>query len=531
MNETTRHAKELSEVQGREISRAFRAQRVRAIWTLELVSRLSTNPSAETEGDVLMLTFSGIYQTILDDATEELDVEGARLSAKTWTLSEKVRRSCLAHPGIWWLICRYSGTETENQLRPVFVDVCRKQGTELVWHDDESAYWFPEVDGKISKVFAFGLRTQSKDQRYAKIRGSGFAGVWNDQAEETPEDIGTEIRALLRQPGYPHQLIFSPNPPDEEHFLADQFPEDGEVAGRKYYRLSLYDNRHNLSPGTIERLEKAYPSTHVKHKSLIQGQRGPNITGAPVYEYAFLRELHVRPVQVDLESPLLEGIHCGQKHPVWVAAQRTYVGGLVVLGSLIGKKMFLDDFLPMVQSYRARWFTGVSAVQTCCDPPPALGSEGVRFSNIATLKDFGFAPVWAKNSNAPDVREAIIQSLGGMMKRRHGTQQAFAISNDPSRFLMASQVVVKQSKLVVDSLEGSYVWDENLVSVANKKFRQPRTDELIEGAMRCMENITANFCALKLTDAERDRQEAEQQQRDAALQRPGPNSEHGWLAH
>ncbi len=476
-----------------------------------------------------MLTFNGIHQELLDDETEELDAEGARMSGKTWTISEKIRRSCLKHPGIWWLICRYSGTETENQLRPQFIQVCRRQGTEPEWHDDESAYWFPEKAGKVSKVFAFGLRTQSKDQRFAKIRGSGFAGVWNDQSEELPEDICTEMRALVRQPGFPHQLIFSPNPPNEEHALADQFPDDQDLPGRKYYRLSLYDNRHNLDKGTIEKMEMAYPPTHAKHKSLILGMRGPNITGTPVYEHAFVRTLHVTPVQVDLDSPVLEAVHFGQKHPVWVAAQRTYFGGLQIAGSIIGKKMFLDDFLPVVQRYRSEWFRGARSVQTCCDPPPAKGAEKIRFSNIAILKEFGFTPVWSQKSTAPDAREAIIQSIGGMMKRRHGSHQAFAVNSDPSRFLMASNAVVKQTKMFVDSLEGSYVWDENLVSVENKKVRQPKQDALIEGSMRCLENIISNFCALKITDAEREEQEAQAKMRDAAQQTNLGPVEHGWM--
>ncbi len=457
-------------------------------------------------------------------------MEGARLSAKTWTISEKLRRSCLKNAGIWWLMSRYSGTETDNQLRPQFIQVCRKQGMEPEWNNDESAYHFPEVNGQISKVFAFGLRTQSKDQRYAKIRGSGFAGVWVDQAEELPEDIGTEIRALLRQPGHPHQLILSPNPPNEDHFLADQFPDDVDLPGRKLYRLSLYDNRHNLDKGTIEKMEMAYPVTHAKYKSLILGQRGPNITGTPVYEHAFLRSLHVAATQFDTDAPLLEAIHFGQKHPVWVAAQRTYFGGLNVLAGIIGKRMFLDDFLPIVQRYRGQWFRGHSGVMTCTDPPPAIGAEDVRFSNIAILKEFGFAPTWMPNSNAPDAREAIIQSIGGMMKRRHGNNQAFMLNTDPSRFLMASTLVVKQTKLMADSLEASYVWDDNLVSVSNKKVRQPRTDELIEGSMRCLENIVANFCALKITDAEREEQDMKNRERDAANGRGIGASQHGWMS-
>ncbi len=476
-----------------------------------------------------MLKFQGIHQEILDDETPELDVEGARMSGKTWTLCEKVRRSCLAHPGIWWLVSRYSNTETENQLRPQFVKVCRAQGTEPEWNSDESAYWFPEKDGQVSKVFAFGLRTQSKDQRFAKIRGSGFAGVYLDQAEEIPEDIGTEVRALVRQPGFPHQLIFSPNPMSEDHFLADQFPDEQDLPGRKYYHLSLYENRHTLDAGTIEKMEAAYPITHAKHRSLILGLRGPNITGTPVYEHAFLRALHVQPVQLDTDSPLLEAIHFGQKHPVWVAAQRSYFGGLTILGSIIGKKMFLDDFLPIVQKHRAEWFSQAKGVKTCCDPPPNKGAEDVRFSNIAILKECGFKPVWTANSNAPDVRESIIQSIGGMMKRRHGINQAFQVSADPSRFLMASTTVIKHTKMFVDSIEGSYVWSENLVSVSNKKVRQPKEDDLIEGSMRCLENIVSNFCALQITDEERERRRIDQRLNQGAPRSGG--GPYAWLGY
>lgn len=440
-----------------------------------------------------MLTFQGIHQQILDDETGELDVEGARMSGKTWTISEKIRRSCLKHPGIWWLCCRYSGTETENQLRPQFRQVCQMQGTPIDWHDDESAYWFPEVGGKTSKVFAFGLKTQSKDQRYAKIRGSGFNGVWNDQSEELPEDIGTEIRALLRRPDYPYQLIFSPNPPDEEHFLADQFPDDQDEPGRKYYRLSLYDNRHNLKPDTIEKLEKAYPQTHAKHKSLILGLRGPNIVGTPIYENAFDRDRHVSPLRFDRNSDLLEAFHAGQHHPAWLVAQRSPFGGIHLLAGIIGKKLFLEDFLPLVDRYRAEWFDGAKSL-ICTDPPPSEG-ETLRYTSINIMREHKMLLRWRENSNSPDVRETVIQTLGGMMKRRLGAGEGFIVNADESRWLMASHSKIKQTKLFVDSLEGSYVWDDNLVSVGNKRVRQPKVNQWLEGLQRDLENIILNFCA------------------------------------
>ena len=468
-----------------------------------------------------MLEFQGIHRDILDDETGEIDVEGARMCGKTWVLSAKVLKSCDDQPGIWWLINRYSGTETENQLRPVFLEVASRMDLpKPKWESNESCYYLPEKNGKQSKIFAYGLKTQAKESRFSKVRGSGVGGLWNDQTEELPEDIGTECRALLRQPGYRHQLLFSPNPPDEEHWLADQFPDHENLPGRKYYRLSLYDNRHNLPADSIEKLERAYPKTHAKHKSLILGMRGPNVTGVPVYSGLFDRLLHVRAVRWQGEL-LLEAIHAGRHHPTWIAAQRSPLGGLELLGGILGKRMFLEDFLPLVDRYRSEWFEGHTPLKywTCSDPPPSQDEEGdhLRYSIINVLRDHGLRPRYRVNGNAPDVREATIQHIGTQF-RRHG---GLAISDDPSRWLMVSSVVTKTTKLFLDALEGSYVWDENVVSVGNKKVRQPRDDQWLEGWMRCLENIALNFSAGQIRPADAKPREA--QAYDV------PNSPNSWM--
>ncbi len=471
------------------------------------------------------MEFKGVHAEIMADKTGEIDVEGARMSGKTYTISAKVWQSCQDNPGIWWLICRYSGTETDDQLRPIFMKVCRLMGEAPTWNGDEACYEFENG----SKVFAYGLKTQSKDQRFAKVRGSGFAGVWNDQSEELPEDIGTEIRALVRQPDYPHQLIFSPNPPNEEHFLADQFPDDKDFPDRKYYSISLHQNAHNLPPDTIRKLEAACPPTHAKHKSLILGQRGPNVTGVPVYEGAFDRNLHVVPTEYDPTSPILEAFDYGKHHPTWVAAQLTYFGGLNLLGGIIGKRLFLDDFLPMVEKARADWF-GENAIVKSCGDAQVGAEEGIRVTNAKILAEAGITLRWRENSNAPDVREAVIQQIGAMMRRRSGNVQSYRVNADPSRWLMASHSVVKQSKYFVDSLEGSFVWDENYVSVGNKTIRQPKFDQWLDGLQRCQENIVLNFISGKMTAAER----ADKLRRQKVAMNRGSNgasntSPNGWM--
>ncbi len=448
------------------------------------------------------LKFSGVHAHILQDTSPEIIVEGARMCAKTYDCCAKVRNLCIDYPGIWTLICRFSGTETANQLRPIFSDICRRMGPPFpVWDGEESAYLFPEKNGHVSKVFAYGLKSQSRDERYAKIRGSGVSILFNDQHEEMPEDIATEMRALLRQPGYPHQLILAANPFPEDSFIADQFPEDADLPGRKRYALSLYDNAHNLQAKDIEQLERTYPPTHARYKSLILGQRGVNIVGTAIYEGAFIREKHLVNFEYDKTRPLLECIQSGQHHPSWLIGQRNYWGGLDILGALIGKWMYLDQFLPLVRQFRSAWFEPDAIIKTCCDTPPEIGRQ--RHTNIEAMKDAGFHPTYKLNGTAPDVRESLIQDIFAALRKegRYGIR----ILSDPTRFRMASKLIVKNHGFVVDGFESAYVWDANLVSVGNKKVRQPRETEWINGAQRCVENIWLNFCDEKMSDYEKDR--------------------------
>lgn len=486
----------------------------------------------------MAVEFRGIHEAFLADTTAQICLEGARYSGKTWACSAKVIQSCLDHPGIHWLICRYSNEETKTKVRPVFEQMCLRMGVTVEWHNDEEAFWFPPVAGKISKAFAYGLKAQTKTLELAKVRGLEMGGIWNDQSEEMPQAITEELPFGTRQQGYPHQVLYSPNPPSEDHYLTDMFPEecapsnpDRPFAHRAYYCVSLYDNKHNLAPGKIEELEAAYPSTHPKHKSLILGLRGPNVVGVPVYDHAFVRKDHIAPMQFDASAPVLEAIFEGQHHPTWLALQRDYFGGLRILAGIMGKRLFLDDFLPIVQKHRSEWFKGAD-FQTCCVPPPGgAGAEDSRFTNIALLKDYGFAPVFHPYANAPDVREATIQGIASLMKRRHGTSQGFLVNADPHRFLMASVIVIKQSKFLLDGLEAAYVWDEHFVSVAQKKVRQPKTDEWIDGAQRCLENIVLNFCASQMSDAEREDRAAKAMERDARHRGGVSYSEHGWLGY
>ena len=190
---------------------------------------------------------------------------------------------------------------------------------------------------------------------------------------------------------------------------------------------------------------------------------------------------------------LLEAVHSGQHHPVWIAAQLSQTGGLELLGGMLGKRMFTEDFMPVVNRYRLEWFDPKDdESKMCSDPPPNAQDFGARFTSLDILRNLGYNPRYKANANAPDVREAVIQSIATLMRQYGG----LTINNDPSRWLTVSSIATKQSKSLLDAFEGSYVWDNNLVSVANKRVRQPKTDEWLDGWMRCVENIVLNFCTV-----------------------------------
>ena len=92
----------------------------------------------------------GPVAEFLTDETRHLDLEGAIRSGKTTAALWKVLDSCLAHPGIHWLICRYTDGETKSLLRPVWERVCVEAGVPIVWNSQARYYELPNG----SRVYA-----------------------------------------------------------------------------------------------------------------------------------------------------------------------------------------------------------------------------------------------------------------------------------------------------------------------------------------------------------------------------------------
>ena len=450
-----------------------------------------------TEPDTLRMVWHGPVAEFFTDETEQIDLEGAIRSGKTTVALWKVLSSCLAHPGIHWLICRYSDDDTRTKLKPVWERICVEAGVPIRWIADQRRYELPNG----AWVFCFGLKAQDLTLRYSKFRGVTLASIYCDQTEELPFDVYEELLGRLSQIGMPHQILLSPNPMEEDSWLAREFPEANHIRHRKYLRVSIYDNAHNLDRDTIERLERAYPPGHAKHRPMLLGMRGLNVIGQPVYgaldphqpeTAAFQRSRHERPLELDLNLPLYESIDYGKHHPCVVWAQYTPWADLRVLGGVMGHHMYLEDFAPIVQQYRARWFAKANEVLTCCDPAGSHNnSQGLRQNGVKVLEDHGFAPIWLQDSNSPAIRLAMVERIAGHMRRRSPTGESFGIDRD--RWMRVSATHAVQHRFLADGCEAGYVWDAHLISVGNKQMRRPKKDGWYEHGQNCLEYVAHNF--------------------------------------
>lgn len=462
----------------------------------------------------MQLEFRGQHLAFLTDQTPEILVEGSLSSGKTTVAVWKELEAAKKHPGIWILITRWTDDAVKTLLKPAIEQLARIHGTELAWNNSENFYLCPNG----SRIFAFGLKTQSSDplQKYSKIRGLPVSRILLDQAEQAPKDLAGELRFRLRPDiearlkgiSYPTQLTYLANPVNDTHWLATEFPTSQKHKGRILYTLSLLDNAHVLPETMVQSLLTDYPPEHPLHATKILGLRGLTVIGDPVYENLFDRTVHVKPLSLLSDGTLVEAFEVGKHNPVWIIGRRTFHGGLALLGGILCKHQSLDDFIATVNRYRSDWFPGMT-IKTCTSPMGETGAKsGNRYTLMNLLRAHKFAPRYRESGNAPDVQIALIEEISARLRRRVAArEEAITINADPTRWLqMPPDGTVDEKPFLTFAFEGGYTWDDHVVSVANKELRQPREDDEYSNAMRCVENIVLNFFVGQKTEEQQQEQ-------------------------
>jgi PBSX family phage terminase large subunit len=281
-----------------------------------------------------------------------IDMEGGTGAGKTTPLLAKALDAVTSRPGIHVLLCRWSQDSLDRQLRPAWEDFAGATGLEMEWNNDESYFEVRHTEGgpsgHCSRVYMMGLRTSDSGiAKYQKIRGLNLSLILVDQGEEIPYPYFVELVARLRQVGYPNkQFILACQPVPKHHWLDREFPENNSKKGRLYVRTNAYDNRKVLTEEYILLLEATYPEGSSERRTLLEGRRGLTSQGEAVYGGYFKRKRHEQMVEMNPELPLYQALDFGHHHPCLSFFQFETVGRLVILGAVMGRSMFLEDFIP-----------------------------------------------------------------------------------------------------------------------------------------------------------------------------------------
>lgn len=444
--------------------------------------------------------------------------EGAFRSSKTWTCLLKWRMLLNRFPGIALVMARWKEDDLNAILVPDYRRVCALMGLPFgAWNSPEKCFDFP--NGSV--LYATHLKSSETMAVHSKARGKTVAGVYISQIEEVPEDVVKEWMLRLSQPGFPHQFLADANPVHHGHYLAELFPEDNRRPNYLYVSASIWDNAHNLDASTIDAAEEMYPVGHPMRGPKLEGKRGANLDGTPVYSGCFDQLKHVaNGLQPYAFVDILVGWDFGAKHPVAVFAQMLPWGAFWILGGIMGSDVPLEQFAPFVMTTAAEWFPG-RTFQHCGDPAGShRNSQGVSMNAVSALRDIGISLTVQPDSNMNTVRTACVQTLQGYMLasvKRFDTNPglayvsdlertkpvlpvAYASESEPAflinpRFLMHSPRGTGSVPVILEAFGAGYIWNDQRRSFSQTdgNLRMPKKDGFFEHPMNATEYIIHNF--------------------------------------
>lgn len=455
-----------------------------------------------TEREVRWKWGPGASRALL--ATERyIDLEGGIRAQKTTALCAWIANGALEYPGMNSYLCRYTDDALTSILKPTWRAYCQKSGIAIEWKADEEC---DVITATGSKVFLRGLKSSDDTQRYAKLRGPTVARFGIDQAEELPSDFWPEIQGRLSQPGYPQAAMITPQPVNENHWIAKEFPEDNSNPGHLYIRTNCYDNRINLGDAYIEELERIYPVGTAKRRTLLEGRRGLAVKGQPVYAGLFYRDRHARAVTINPQLPLLEAWDYGHSHPCVVWGQ-IFAGRLILLGACMGEDLSIDQFAPIALECRSQWFPKIQDVWTTGDPAGlAESSQGLPVTLKQIMADHGIHITAVDGANRPELRDQAIQVISRYMGRTAlDGQPAFAVH--PERCVLVSADGPKFIPFLADAFEAGYVWDEKARQGLTANIRKPKKDGFYDHSMNCCEYLVQAYGPAKATERDEERLE------------------------
>ncbi len=348
-------------------------------------------------------------------------------AGKSLAACQEVKTCLLESPGSIWIVGRKLLPSLRDTTLRSFLNVIpnelvktfNKASLTLTLKNGSEVWFRPLYDPEVLKSYE-------------------IAGFFIDEANEVDEEIYKRLKDRMRQklrngmrPRY--QSIIALNPTEEDHWIPQLFffqkPENHAL-----FQSTTFDNMQHLPREYVKELEQMYSPDVLQR--LLYGQFGKVHKGRPVYPQ-FSRGNHIYPLDFDHKLPLIRGWDFGYQHPACVFMQLD--GSQVrVLGELMGKRTYLDDFVEdVVIPYQNLHFKNANKFLDYCDPHGADKTDKPKTS-IQILNEKRIFPVY---------RRTYIQEGIKAVKRFLDTKDRQGNSNF---------IIHPRCKLLIEGLKGGY---------------------------------------------------------------------------
>jgi hypothetical protein len=307
-------------------------------------------------------------------------------SGKTSAAIQEIKTCLVEHPGSVWVVGRKFLPSLKDTTMRAFLSLVphelvasfNKAALNLILRNGSEVWFRPLYDPEVLKSYE-------------------IAGFMIDEANEIDKEIYDRLKDRMRQklPNGKHpryQSIICLNPTEEDHWIPQLFLHE-KPEGHEMFSSSTYQNMRNLPPEYVKELERTYSKDMLQR--LLYGQFGKVHKGRPVFPQ-FARGNYIRPVSFNPKLPLVRGWDFGYNSPACVFLQMDQ-GRVSVLGEVIGKRIYLDDFVrDMVLPYQAEFFKNPLRVIDYCDPKGSDQSDKGKTS-VNILNDLRIFPIYRKS--------------------------------------------------------------------------------------------------------------------------------------
>ena len=390
--------------------------------------------------------------------------QGGWRSGKTRAMLAVILECMEAYPGIRVLIARKDFADLRLSTMESWRDVRPK---ELIKHEDKQEHREEWVNG--SQVFFRELKDLEG------LGGQEFGIILISEPYELDEQVYMRAKGRLSQAGMPNMLLLEGNPPNQGHWLHKLVCGDVEKGifpdpDITFLEVSTDENWDNLPESYRRSIETAPASWQKKYRL---GQWGFTPEGQPVYD-VFKESIHVRPIQIVPDRPVIRGFDSGIRHPACLWGQIASSGQLLIQYEWLGMETSLSAFAPGCVQRTNEWY-GERVVMDYGDPAMFARSPQTGKSDAQMLYENDKIQLKGRQSTYQDRKSLIDQRL------------AMLINGAPAI------LIHPRCKTLIEGLLGGYHWPVRTDSQPfSKKHEAPYRDGFFDHLVNCFEFIVVN---------------------------------------